>query len=66
MMTIYHNDSNILSCLRKDIGMILDLRNRVERFRLWLFWYFDEVEVRNSYDLRKEVLILMISLISKI
>lgn len=66
MMTIYHNDSNILSCLRKDIGMILDLRNRVERFRLWLFWYFDEVEVRNSYDLRREVLILMISLISKI
>lgn len=66
MMTIYHNDSNILSCLRKDIGMVLDLRNRVERFRLWLFWYFDEVEVRNSYDLRKEVLILMISLISKI
>lgn len=66
MMTIYHNDSNILSCLRKDIGMVLDLRNRVERFRLWLFWYFNEVEVRNSYDLRKEVLILMISLISKI
>lgn len=66
MMTIYHNDSNILSCLRKDIGMVLDLRNRVERFRLWLFWYFDEVKVRNSYDLRKEVLILMISLISKI
>lgn len=66
MMTIYHNDSNILSCLRKDIGMVLDLRNRVERFRLWLFWYFDEVEVRNSYDLRREVLILMISLISKI
>lgn len=66
MMTIYHNDSNILSCLRKDIGMVLDLRSRVERFRLWLFWYFDEVEVRNSYDLRREVLILMISLISKI
>lgn len=66
MMTIYHNDSNILSCLRKDIGMVLDLRNRVERFRLWLFWYFNEVEVRNSYDLRREVLILMISLISKI
>lgn len=34
MIISIKEDGNILNRLRKDIGMVLDLRNRVERFRL--------------------------------